>query len=217
VAWGTSRFDYLRNSPDEARIFDAFMANFPDNRHAAISTAYDFSNARIIADIGGGNGETLRRILALYPETRGIVFDRTDVVAAIPREALASGRITPLGGSFFDDVPAGADLYLLVRVLHDWSDEDASRILRSCRSAMGMGARLLVVEALIEPDPSRGRPSEYLTDMQMMAMFGAGRERTETEFRRLLIGAGFEFAGTIATASSVAILEAVPRPESLSA
>ena len=37
AAWSMSRFDYLRQHPDEARIFDAMMANYPDNRHAAIA------------------------------------------------------------------------------------------------------------------------------------------------------------------------------------
>lgn len=210
VVWGMSRFDYLRNTPDEARIFDAFMANFPDNRHNALAAAYDFSKAHLIADIGGGNGEALRRILALYPSIRGIVFDRPDVVAAIPSDALTDGRIMTQGGSFFDGVPAGADLYMLIRVLHDWADEDVARILRSCRSAMRDGARLLVVEGLIDPDPSRGPATEYLIDMQMMAMFGSARERTEAEFRELLIDAGFDLTNVIATTSPVCILEAVP-------
>jgi hypothetical protein len=41
AAWNTGRFAYLREHPDEARVFDAMMANFPDNRHAAIAAAYD--------------------------------------------------------------------------------------------------------------------------------------------------------------------------------
>ncbi|MBB3452600.1 SAM-dependent methyltransferase [Rhizobium sp. BK313] len=208
VAWGTGRFDYLRRIPDEARIFDAFMANFPDKRHSVVAETYDFSKARLIADIGGGNGETLRRILALYPATRGIVFDRTDVVAAIPRDALAGGRITTHDGNFFDGVPADADIYLLIRVLHDWPDDDASRILRSCRAAMQRDARLLVIEGLINPDPCYGSPTEYLVDMQMMAMFGSARERTEAEFRELLNSAGFDLTSVIGTASPVFILEA---------
>ena len=157
AAWGISRYDYLRNTPDEARTFDSFMANYPDNRHSAVAAAYDFSKASLIVDIGGGNGETLRRILALYPALRGILFDRPDVIAAIPPAGLAGGRITTQVGSFFDGLPTDADLYLLVRVLHNWADEDASRILRSCRIAMRTGARLLVVEALINPDPLRGQ------------------------------------------------------------
>ena len=210
VAWGAHRFAYLREHPEEARIFDAFMANFPDNRHRAIADAYDFSQAKLIVDIGGGNGEALRRICDRYSDARGVVLDREDVVAAIGSDALANGRIEARGGSFFDAVPSGGDHYLLVRVLHDWADEDVVRILRACRAAMKPPARLLIVEMLLEPDPTRGRQTEYLIDLQMMAMFGSARERTETEFRELLTTTGFKPTRVIVTSAPVSILEAVP-------
>jgi SAM-dependent methyltransferase len=210
-AWGAKRFDYLRDHPEEARIFDAFMANWPDDRHNAVAAAYDFSKAELIADIGGGNGEALRRILERFPDVRGIVLDREDVVAAIPSEGLASGRISVQGGSFFEQVPAGADIHLLIRVLHNWADEDVLSILRSFRAAMGSKGRLLVVEQILAPDPSHGRPADYLVDMQMTAIYGSARQRTEAEFRALLTPAGFELLRVIPTASQVSILEAVPR------
>jgi hypothetical protein len=211
AAWGVTRFGYLRDHPEEARIFDAFMANWPDDRHNAVAAAYDFSNAALIADVGGGNGEALRRILARFPDVRGVVFDREDVVAAIAPESLAGGRISTQGGSFFEEVPAGADIYLLIRVLHDWADEDVLRILRLCRAAMGPDGRLLIVEQILPPDPSRGRPLDYLVDMHMMAMFGSAQERTEAEFRALLDAAGFDLRCVIPTASLVSILEAAPQ------
>jgi len=210
VAWDMSRFQYLREHADEARNFDAFMANFPDHRHQALAAAYDFSVAQMIVDIGGGNGEALRRILARFPAPRGLVFDRDDVVAAIAQEARAGGRIDVQGGSFFDLVPGGADIYLLVRVLHDWSDDDCIRILRNCRAAMARSARLLIVEQILEPDPALGRPSGYLVDTQMMAMFGSARERTKSEFGELLQASDLRLERVIETASPVWIMEVVP-------
>ena len=210
VAWNTSRFQYLREHPEEARNFDAFMANFPDHRHQAVAASYDFSGAALITDIGGGNGEALRRILSRFPGPRGLVFDRDDVIAAIPPDARSGGRIDVLGGSFFDLVPEGADIYLLVRVLHDWSDDDCIRILRNCRTAMTGSARLLIVEQILEPDPTLGRPAGYLIDTQMMAMFGTARERTESEFGELLQTSGLAIARVIATTSPVSILEVIP-------
>lgn len=209
AAWKTGRFQYLREHPDEARDFDAFMANFPDNRHQALAENYDFSGAALITDIGGGNGEALRRILARFPQPRGLVFDRDDVVAAIAPEARLGGRISVTGGSFFDSVPKGADIYLLVRVLHDWSDEDCVRILRNCRKAMTGDARLLVVDQILEPDPTVGAPSGYLVDTQMMAMFGAARERTASELDELLTASGFALSRVRPTPSPVSIVEAV--------
>ena len=210
AAWDIGRFRYLREHPDEARVFDAFMAHFPDNRHQAVAASFDFSTAKLIVDIGGGNGEALRRILARFPEPRGVVFDREDVVEAIPAEALKAGRITAKGGSFFDRVPVGADIYMLIRILHDWSDENCLRILQTCRAAIDSDARLLVVEQILEPDPARGSPADYLVDIQMMAMFGTARERTETEFRDLLMQSGFRLGRLVPTSSPVWIIEATP-------
>jgi hypothetical protein len=188
------------------------MAAMPDNRHEVIASTYDFSKASLIADVGGGNGETLRRILKRFPQARGLVIDRDDVVQAIPGTARMDGRIQVQAGDFLHGVPAGADLYLLVRVPHDWPDEDCVRILKNCRAAMPTNARLLIVEQLLEPDPQLGRPSMYLLDVQMMAMFGRARERTHEEFKRLLLASGLDLVRQLPTESVVSIIEAAPVP-----
>src|SRR5260370_23582032 len=136
AAWNRGRFAYLRHPPDDARLFDAMMANFPGDRHAAVAAAYDFSGAGLIADIGGGNGAALRHVLARFSAPRGLVFDSEDVIDAITPEELMQGRIAAQGGSFFNDVPSGADIYMLIRDLHDWSDEDCVPILLTIRRAI---------------------------------------------------------------------------------
>jgi hypothetical protein len=200
----------MQHHPEEARLFDTFMAKSSGGRHEAIATSYDFSTTGLIVDIGGGNGETLRRILSKFPNVHGLVFDRDDVVAAIPPDALADRRIGAQSGSFFDSVPAGGDIYLMVWVLHDWPDKEALQILRACRTRIGSNARLLIAEVALDTDPLRGPSSNYLLDMQMMAMYGSARERTEDEFRALLAATGFDLKRVIGTPSAVSILEAVP-------
>jgi hypothetical protein len=210
AAWHVDRFSYLRQHPDEAQAFDAMMAHFPVDRHAAIATAHDFSSYRTIADVGGGNGAALRHILTRARTSRGLVFDREDAVASLSPEDLMHGRIIAQGGSFFDGVPRGADAYLLVRVLHNWSDDDCLRILAACRAAMAPDAVLLLGEELLEPDPSRGKATGYLIDVQMMTMFGDARARSEADFRHLLDQSGFVLQRVIATASPISIVEAKP-------
>jgi hypothetical protein len=211
AAWNTTRFEYLRAHPDEARSFDAMMAKFPDNRHPAVAAAYDFSGAKLIVDIGGGNGAALRHILSRFTALRGLLFDRDDVVNAVQPVDLRGGRIELAGGSFFTNIPGGADIYMVIRVLHDWSDEACLRILRSCRTAMGSDTVLLIGDQILEPDPAHGRPTGYLIDAQMMAMFGTARERTSDEFANLLSESGFTLRRVIPTQSPVSIIEAVPK------
>jgi O-methyltransferase domain len=211
AAWNMTRFDYLRAHPDEARIFDAMMANIPDNRHAIFAASYDFSGAGLIADIGGGNGAALRHILTRFPGVSGLVYDRADVIEALTPADLMLGRITAASGSFFDRVPEGADVYMLVKVLHDWPDEDCLEILRVCRAAIGPRSLLLIGEQILENDPEDGEATAYLIDTQMMAMFGRARERSESDFAELLDKSGFTLGRVIPTDSPISILEAVLR------
>jgi hypothetical protein len=210
AAWQMSRFAYLKQHPEEARVFDDMMANFPDDRHPAIAAAYDFSGSRLIADIGGGNGAALRAILAREPSARGLVFDRPDVVANLSRAQLLDGRIVAEGGDFLERVPKGADIYLLIRVLHDWDDAGCHQILKQCRSAMGASSTLILGEELLEPAPEHGHPTAYLIDTHMMTMFGQARARSEDEFKSLLANSGFALSRVIGTSSSVSLVEAKP-------
>jgi len=209
AAWNISRFDYLRQHPDEARVFDAMMANIPNDRHASLAEAYDFSDANLIADIGGGNGATLRQVLASSPKARGLIFDRDDVIRALTPLDLMDGRIAAESGSFLDGVPSGADIYLLVTVLHDWSGPDCIKILRACRAAMGPRSLLLVCEQILNAECAE--PAAYLIDTHMMAMFGEARERSVTDFHELFVCAGLAPGRFISTTSPICILEAVPQ------
>lgn len=211
AAWEMNRFAYLRQHPDEARIFDAHMTTFPD-RLPAIAAAYDFSRAKVIADIGGGNGGLLREILSRFPTPRGIVFDRKDVIDSLTSEHLLQGRISGQSGSFFDQIPDSADIYMLTWILHDWSDEDCVRILRACRKAMGPHSRLLIGEDILEIDPARAAAMAYV-DIQMMAMFGSARIRSEQEFRNLLDESGFSTLRIIPTSAPISLIEAIIKPD----
>jgi SAM-dependent methyltransferase len=148
--FGQPIFDLVRSDQEFARVFFAGLASRAKVDIAAVMNAYDFSQARQVADIGGGNGGMLSAILLSYPKVSGILFDLAPAIG----EARA-GRGGPLPRctltveNFFDHVPAGADLYLLKLVLHDWEDDDAARILKNCRSVMRPDSRLVIVEGIV--------------------------------------------------------------------
>jgi hypothetical protein len=121
-------------------------------------------------------------------------------------------RCQLVGGDFFAAVPAGADAYVLSRVLHDWTDHDARRILAACRAAMGPGSRLLVVEAIL-PERAADQPAVIRMDLYMLVLLGA-RERTEAQFRQLLGDAGLEVRRVVPTRSvaGLSVIEAAPAP-----
>ena len=206
--WGMSRFEYMSKHPDEGRIYDARMAGSSGDRQQAIAEAYDFSHISHLIDVGGGNGELLRAILTRHLQVRGTVYDRSHVVSLIPPDALMDGRLNVLSGDFFVEIPIGADAYLLSWILHDWSDDLCIKILGNCRKVASHGARLLIADRILEPDPARGNPLDYLSDIQMMVL--GGRERTVPEFEKLLSATGFSLSSVTPTASIVSVIEALP-------
>src|SRR5215218_10399176 len=190
---GEDVWTYRSKDPAASVMFDRAMASLSHQQRQAVAV-YDFAPFATIADIGGGTGSFLARILTTVPDARGILFDLPHVVAGAPAVLAAAGvedRCEVVGGSFFDGVPAGADAYVLRAVVHDWDDEDAVRILRSCRDAIAAAGALLVVEREL------GAPNENadakLSDLNMMIGPG-GRERTREQFAALLAAGGFALA-----------------------
>ena len=206
---GQPFFAFLREHPEQARIFDDAMTAFNDRKTRAVLDAYDFSDIPVLADVGGGKGANLASTLKRYPAMRGILFDLPDVVAR-SHQGLSdvADRCEIVGGSFLEGVPASADAYLLRHIVHNWSDDQALAILKNVRTAMHPSARMLVVERVIPPgnEPHFGK----LMDLTMLVVHG-GRERTEDEFRGLFEAADLRLTRIVPTASDVSVIEGRPR------
>ncbi len=209
--FGCHVFTYFGEHPEAAGVFNAAMTSRTGQETAAVIAAYDWPVSGTIVDIGGGQGALLNAILARSPEARGVLFDLPHVMAAarefIGRTGLAD-RCELAAGDFFEQVPKGGGLYLLKRVIHDWEDERAIAIMRSCRAAMGETSRLLVIEHVLPPGnaPSWGK----LLDLQMLVLTPGGRERDEATFRALLASAGLRLERIIPAGPTASLIEAVP-------
>jgi SAM-dependent methyltransferase len=210
---GQPFYDYLHDHPDAAAQFQAAMSDFSAQEADAICAAYDFASIATVVDVGGGHGALLTALLRAYPNLTGAVFDLASTVADARARLAASGladRATAIAGDFLTEVPRGADLYLLKSVIHNWDDDDAVRILRTCRGAMSDRARLLVIERVI---PAGNAPSEAkLFDINMLVVVG-GRERSEAEHRALLAAAGFSLTRVVPAGAFVSLIEARPVPD----
>lgn len=207
--FGKPIFDYLGEHPDKAKVFDAAMVGIHGRESAAILDAYDFAGTKVLADIGGGNGSQLSAVLQRYPHMTGILFDLPHVIERAAPGLAAAGladRCQLVGGSFFEQVPAGADAYFMRHIIHDWDEEKCLTILRCCHQALPAHGKLLVVESVI---PAGNEPfgGKFL-DLVMLLIPG-GKERTAAEYRDLFQRGGFELRRIVPTGTEVSILEAV--------
>ena len=201
--FGMPVFPYFAENPEAAKVFDNAMTSFGLGIANAVAATYDFSDAKIIADIGGGHGSLLSTVLETNPNAKGILFDQPQVVAG----ADVSDQIKIVHGDFFSEIPVKADVYLMKFILHDWNDEQSISILKNLAKSAESGAKLLLVETVIEEDDSVPSMSKVM-DLNMLVMTG-GKERTAKEYAELFEQTGFRLTNVYPTPSPMQIVEAV--------
>lgn len=205
-----SPWEYLAQHPEESATFNDGMTGFSQGEAAAAVKAYDFSKFGTVVDVGGGHGWLLCSILNAAPNSKGVVFDLPEVVVGAPAVITAAkleSRCRTEAGSFFETVPAGGDAYVFKHIIHDWNDAKSTEILKTCRKAMKPGSKLLLIEMVIPP--AGERHFGKLLDLEMLVICD-GKERTESEYRALLAGAGYKLSRIVPTEAPVSVIEADP-------
>ena len=188
--FGRPFWEDLQAHPDIRASFDALMGpaghGIPDPE---VLVDGGWESVRTVVDVGGGTGSLLAEILRARPTVRGTLVDLPATMAGSAGVFQAAGvaeRATAVGQSFFDPLPAEADLYLLKNVLGDWPDPEALVILRRCAEAARPVGRVVVLGG-VSTDEDRVPSPELL----MMVLVG-GRDRSLAEFRELARAAGLE-------------------------
>jgi len=163
--------------------------------------AYPIARHRCLLDVGGGEGTFLTAAARVAPSLRLVLFDLPAVAERARARFAAEGlgnRASAVGGSFIaDELPAGADLATLVRVLHDHDDARVATLLRAVHRALEPGGTLIVAEPMAET-PGAERMGDAYFGFYLLAM-GRGQPRTADRLAVLLAEAGFEGMRTLPT------------------
>jgi hypothetical protein len=212
--FGTAFFGHLGQDPQLSARFNAAMRQGTRLAAQVVPRAFDFGRFATVADVGGGDGTLIAAILSAHPGLRGLLYDTVEGIAQADATLTAAGvgeRCDRVTGDFFASVPAGADVYLLKSILHDWDDERSATILRHIRSVIPPHGRLLIVDAVLPDvvDPELSALG-HLGDLNMLVQLG-GKERTRGDFATLCAVTGFELADVTGLAPArFSLVEAVP-------
>jgi hypothetical protein len=204
--FGLPFWEDLAAHPEIAADFDELMGpaghGIPDYD---IELTGGWDPVRTVVDVGGGTGSLLAALLRRHPHTQGILLDLPGTVARARPLLESQGvadRVTTRGQSFFDPLPAGADLYLLAKVLNDWPDEPTVAILRRCGEAARPDGRIAVLGG-VAADVS---PRSLGIDM----LVAGGKTSTLSEFTELARRAGLEIAAAGTQASGRFVVQCRP-------
>ncbi len=197
IAHGGDLYEMLATDEAAADVYAGYLGAFDRPAFEECARAFDWGSAGSVVDVGGGDGSLVRVLLEQHPHLSAVVADQP-AVASVAQARLAEAgladRARAVGVDFFDSVPPGADVYVLARVLHDWDDASAGRILATIRDALPEHGTLLVFQDAVDDDPGRTAPlASVLIDLALLVLTG-GAERPIAAYTALLDEAGFALA-----------------------
>jgi SAM-dependent methyltransferase len=182
--WEPPRFfEALATDPERVASYHRAMATYARHDYVDLADHLPALTHGVVLDAGGGSGTLLSELLRRRPGLQGVLLERPEVARSVEVPPDLRERLTVLPGDLFAPWGTRADAVILARVLHDWEDEDALRILHRAREALRPGGRVHVVEMVLKD------MGGSLLDLHMLVSTG-GRERTEAEFRMLFAIAG---------------------------
>lgn len=188
---------------DSARLqgHHRMLRSYARHDYAFIPEALGLQGNERVVDAGGGFGTLAMNILSTHPDVHVTVLDMPEVVKQAQDEMGSVPGLSWLPGDLFEPWNVRADVVTLARVLHDWDDGDAAKILSRARSALSPGGRLFIIEMLMSEQGVSGA----LCDLHLLMATG-GRERSQDAFKRLLSHAGFRLLDVRRIAALPAVL-----------
>jgi len=207
--FGLPVFLYFKQHPEVFHLFHAAMKEKSNNVIDSCLENFNFGAYQTVFDIGGGKGHLLSRILKTYEHMKGGLFDLPEVIEKVQHEITKySDRTSLIPGNFLQEIPKGADLYILKSVIHDWSDPEAITILMHCYEAMPEDGSLLIIEPILA---ERNAP-DYAKQMDILMLnVTGGKERSFEEFANLLRETHFEIEKVYPTSTEFKMILATKR------
>ncbi|MFF4213744.1 methyltransferase [Streptomyces sp. NPDC001796] len=179
--YGKEFFTYLNeDAPESADVFNRAMTTSSRQSARDVAELLDLSGSSSVADIGGGQGHVVASLLEKYPSMHGTLLDLPPVVRnADPRlregGALAD-RVRIMPGDCREAIPVKADVYIIKNIL-EWDDDSTARCLHNVVTAGGPGARVVVIENLVDDTPSM----RFSTAMDLLLLLNVGGAKHTTK------------------------------------
>jgi len=182
-------FSSFFQTEDSMRVFLLGMHGLGMLGSPAVASAFDLSAYKTACDLGGATGHLVMALLERYPAMEGILFELPRVLEFAKQRTAGTPRLSLVAGDFFEDALPNADLYLLGRILHDWTLPKIQLLLSRIHQALPPGGALLIAEKLLVDDHSGPTPAN-LQSLNMLVCT-EGKERSLPEYTKLLQAAGF--------------------------
>jgi hypothetical protein len=193
-------FAWLDKNPPYLAIFNSYMSAYRAGKLTwcdpgfypikDLTTGFNptFGSA-LLVDVGGSLGHDLQELRQKHPDLPGdlVLQDREEVISTLPKNT----GFQATAHDFFTPQPVlYARAYYLHSVLHDWGDEACVKILENLKPALKQGYSKVLVNEIVVAEDNATLSSTSMD--QLMLVLGAMKERTEKQWREILVAAGYK-------------------------
>ncbi len=193
---GTPLFAALYADPARLQQFLSAMTGLSHGSNLAVARQFPFDRYQTFADIGTAQGDLAVQIALAHPHMSGSGFDLPEIAPIfeeyVERHGLA-GRLRFTPGDFFADPLPAADVLLMGHILHDWSRDEKTVLLRKAYDALPAGGALIVYESIIDDDRSQNAFG-LLMSLNMLIETQAGFDYTGADCIQWMREVGFREA-----------------------
>ncbi|CAI9568051.1 unnamed protein product [Staurois parvus] len=184
-------FEAIYRSEEEMLTFMHHMDSIWKLYGMDVIHAFDLSEFHTVCDVGGCSGAFAKMFLSTYQGSTVTIMDLPRVVQTAKKQFITDSdpRISFLEGDFFNDPIPEADLFILAKIIHDWAEEKCLQLLKKIYLSCRPGGAVLLIEVLLNEDRSGPSISQLLS--LNMLLQTEGKERTPSEYSKLLTDSGF--------------------------
>ncbi|KAI6675889.1 hypothetical protein NL676_036685 [Syzygium grande] len=177
------------------RAYGMMAFEYPAIDDRYLTSHGGFQGVKVLVDVGGGIGVTLKMITSKHPHIKASISTclmSWRMLLLIQANQIQDLSVEHVGGDMFESVPRG-DAIFMKWILHDWSDEHCSKVLKNCYEALPANGKVIIIESILPVVPDRNVSSNIVfeQDLLMFAQNPGGKERTQKEFEALAVQAGF--------------------------
>jgi len=205
IFYKISFYEYLIKNPDRMESIHNSFTFYAEKDYGKLFKKFCFPEYKLILDVGCGLGIFSTQYLSIYEKSKSILLDLPNTIELSKkfiktRYSEIFNRIKFISHNFFEtfmnklSIPSEIpDAIILSRVIHDWNDSKAIRILENCLEIMKLNpnSKLYIIDKIIKLDNDDISFYDAFFPLNMKIISG-GIERTKEDFINLLNSANLK-------------------------
>jgi len=189
-AHGLSFFEYMKKFPISGKAFNETLTFFSLPENPIVTDVYDWRpfGGKTVVDVGGSLGGVMAALKVKYPDIKTVSFDLPEVINSISSPPCG---VELVAGDMFDcrTIPRADGAIFMKHILHDWDDKQCIAILKSCKTALLPGAKIIIADAVLEEVGSTSELKKQQMTINWGVFVAGGRERDASQWQALAAAA----------------------------